>query len=237
MKPENLINSFIALLTLFSVILVAFTLKEMKQQRESTYMPEIAIRYDNEFVVKWDSEKPDFYVLGTDYGTIEGSWNKEYGVEIPYLYFTVENIGFGSARNIKFKWAGDTISKFVEHIENEDFYTDLKILEDGNQKIILSNDERIFDADWSTDLTIPYINAAGSENVTQKLDAELLGYLIGLSTKCYGNIPNIELKVTYENIYGKEYIANIVIKAVSAYVRKSKGDEYLVNFEISMEYE
>ena len=236
LKPENLINSIIALLTLISVILVAFTLEEMKHQRESTYMPEIAIRNDNRFIVKWDSEKPDFYVLGSDYNAIEGSGFKKYGVEIPYLYFTVENIGFGSARNIKFEWAEDTIGKFAKYIENEDFYEDLQIIEDGNQKIIISQDERIFDSDWFTNLSIPYINAAGSETITQKLDAELLGYLIGLGTRCYDDIPNIDLKISYENIYGKEYSANVGIKAVSTYIRKNKGHEYLINFEISIEY-
>ncbi len=236
LRPENLINSAIALLTLISVILVYFTLIEMKQQRESTYIPEIAIRNDCEFVIKCDSENPDFYVKIPDYNAVEGSGIKVCGMEIPYLYFTVENIGFGSARNIKFEWANDTYSKFAEYIENQNYYIELRMLEDGDQKIITSQDKRILDSDWPIDLTIPYINVAGSENVTQKLDAKVLGYLIGLSARYSDDIPNIELEVTYENIYGKEYNANIRIKPTSTYIKKSKGYEYLINFGIEMEY-
>lgn len=235
-KPENLINSIIAVLTLISVILVFFTLLEMKQQRESTYMPKIAIRNDKEFIIKWDSENPDFYVRGIDYGVLEGSGIKSYGIEIPHLYFTVENIGFGSARNIKFIWNEDTISKFAECINSIDFYSELEVLEDGNQKIIISMDERIFDAYWSDEFMIPYINAAGNENITQKLDADIFGYLVGLSILRSDEIPNIELKIIYEDIYGKEYEANVVIKATSTYLKKNKGNEYLINFDIKMEY-
>lgn len=97
LKPENLINSVIALLTLISVIIVAFTLREMKKQRESTYMPEIAIRNDYEFIIKCNLENPDFYVRVPDYSALEGSGFKTCGMEIPQFYFTVENIGFGSA--------------------------------------------------------------------------------------------------------------------------------------------
>lgn len=237
LKPENLINSIIAFLTLISVVLVAFTLMEMKQQRESTYMPEIAIRNDYQFIIKCDLNNPDFYVIVPDYGAIEGSGYTTCGMEIPHLYFTVENIGFGSARNIKFEWSDDTYSKFAQYIENKNYYRDLRILEDGNQKIISSQDERIFDSNWSTDFTIPYINAAGNENITQKIDVEVLGYLIGLSARYSDDIPDIKLKVTYENIYGKEYRADIRIKPFSTYIKKNKGNEYLINFDISIEYE
>lgn len=236
LKPENLINSIIAILTLISVILVYFTLLEMKQQRESTYMPEIAIRNDKEFVIKWDSENPDFYVRGTDYGAYEGSGIRSYGIEIPHLYFTVENIGFGSARNIKIIWNDETISKFAECINNIDFYSGLEVLEDGDQKIIVSMDERIYDTYWLDELTIPYINAAGNENITQKLDADIFGYLIGLSVLRSEEIPDIELKIIYEDIYGKKYEMNAVIKATSTYLKKNKGNEYLINFEIKMNY-
>lgn len=82
------------------MILVWATLLEMKQQRESTYKPVIAVKSENEFVVKQDEKNPDFYLMGIDSNAVEGSGYKLYGFTIPYLYFTVENIGMGAARNV-----------------------------------------------------------------------------------------------------------------------------------------
>lgn len=237
LKPENLIDSIIALLTLFSVILVAFTLLEMKQQRESTYMPEIVLRYDNDCVIEVNLDNSDFSIRYYDKPVFEGSGIRHYGVKISHLYFIVENIGFGSARNIKFEWAEDTISKFAESIEEINYFSGLQVLEDGNLKLIFANEECIFSSCWNVEPVISYVNIVGTESNVQKIDAELLGYLIGLCKIYSLEIPNIELKATYENIYGKEYEANILIKPFYTYEKKNNGWQYLINFEIKIEYQ
>lgn len=43
----------------------------MKQQRESTYKPVIAVKSENEFVVKQDEKNPDFYLMGIDSNAVE----------------------------------------------------------------------------------------------------------------------------------------------------------------------
>lgn len=236
LKPENLINSFIAILTLISVILVWFTLIEMKQQRESTYKPVIAIMCSDEFVVKTNISQPDFYLSVPDYNAVEGSGYKMEGFQIPYLYFTIENIGLGSARNVKIQWSQDTFSQFVECIETNGRYEDLKLIEDGDLKRIFSEDDIVFETNWSNDYKIPYINTTENGSGVYKLDAGILGYLIGFCAFCSSDIPSLELKITYEDIYGKTYVANTYINIKSSRFRNDMESNYLIDFEMQVNY-
>lgn len=235
LKPENLINLIVVVLTFISVILVWVTLLEMKQQRESAYKPVIAIGNENRFVIKRDGLKSDFYLLGIDFNAVEGSGYKSYGFTIPYLYFTVENIGLGAATNLKFEWSQDICSKFIDYIESMRFYKDLKVIEDGDLKIISSQNEIIFETNWPTYFEITYINSSEKEEL-KEIDAGILGYLIGLSMLNSEKMPNLQLKISYEDIYGKSYTAVAEINVHSSYLRKDNGAESYATFDIVMEY-
>lgn len=235
MRPENLINTIMGILTFISVLLVWATLLEMKQQRESTYKPVIAVQSENEFVIKQYDENPDFYLMGIDPAAVEGIGYKLYGFTIPYLYFTVENIGMGAARNVICEWPQDIYNRYAEYIKESGTYRDLKLIEDGNLKIISSQDEVIFRTNWPTRFEIPYININEKEDKI-KIDAGILGYLIGIGMNVANEMPTLELNISYEDLYGKKYTTFAKINIISTCLKKDDGLEYFVTFEILADY-
>lgn len=223
------------ILTFISVLLVWATLLEMKQQRESTYKPAIAVKSENEFVIMQQDKNSDFYLVGFDHNAVEGIGYKTYGFTIPYLYFTVENIGMGAARNIVFEWQQDIYNRYAECIKESGRYKDLKVIEDGDLKIISSQDEVIFRTNWPTRFEIPYINTNEKEDKV-KIDAGILGYLMGIGVNAVNELPTLELNISYEDLYGKKYTTVANINVISTFIFKDDGSEYHLTFEIVADY-
>lgn len=133
------INSIIALFTFISLILVGWSIVEMRRDRDAAYRPSLLMN-PVEYSVTWNDEGEEHWLSSSDTqveeesievqedGTINGS------ITIPMTLFpndgletmSVVNIGVGTAKDIVFTWNEDNIELLTNQLlkinpEKQDF--------------------------------------------------------------------------------------------------------------------
>lgn len=133
------INSIIALFTFISLILVGWSIVEMRRDRDAAYRPSLMMN-PVEYSVTWNDEGEEPWLSSSDTqveeesievqedGTINGS------ITIPMTLFpndgletmSVVNIGVGTAKDIVFTWNEDNIELLTNQLlkinpEKQDF--------------------------------------------------------------------------------------------------------------------
>lgn len=133
------INSIIALFTFISLILVGWSIVEMRRDRDAAYRPSLLMN-PVEYSVTWNDEGEEPWLSSSDTqveeesievqedGTINGS------ITIPMTLFpndgletmSVVNIGVGTAKDIVFTWNEDNIELLTNQLlkinpEKQDF--------------------------------------------------------------------------------------------------------------------
>ncbi len=162
MSVGDIINSVIAFLTLLSVLGVVITIKEMRNDRNATYKPDVLIN-PIEITFSWDKDGWEDWQSFSKQSVEASSEEKEDGtivgrIRVPIVTFngncfnnfTAANVGVGTAKNVIFTWnEGNTkrLSDFLAVADNtkEDFCTiDKSIVFDYHNTLLMLDKELPF---------------------------------------------------------------------------------------------
>lgn len=230
-KNKELINILSGIGTFVSSIIALYTLREVIKQRLSTYKPEILIKsfivYINKSPLELKSEELLLYKTENfneyNKNSIE-KINTDFGVSCLYK---VENLGFGPAKKLKLTWSYDTKKalKIIEKLLPDRYYfnqykpLDYYFLVDKRNSdyhfSITNKNITIQNIDYLTPINIKehshYHSIPEEIILTYNLYYIFKNNLIKtLNENCYGgsdfgNLPQPNLKMEYEDINGKKY--------------------------------
>lgn len=233
--PKAIIELAVAILTLLSVILVGWSVYEMKLQRESAYKPVLAVGDTSFSFSGWvygNYEDGSKYLMASSITDIISG--------LPLLRFKIENIGLGIAKNIKCEWSEDNYSRFSTYLKtNNEIGKNLVLDEDGDLKIAKYNDEILFMTNISPAIELPFIKIGDSDNNYIEVDATVYGYLCTLCSIGYFSAetqPELVLNISYEDIYSKKYYAQVHIRYIISRLRIDDEFQYYISFKTSTIY-
>ena len=207
---KEILEIFVSISTLVSVLLIGAGNHEVRVQRQSAYKPILAMtetNYDFYYFDNFDDEYTDehgSFIFDKANDILDGS---------PDLKFTIENIGLGIAKNIVCEWSDENLKKFSEYFKENDKRHPIEIDSDGDYKIIKQDDSKYFSEDVKTNEYFQYIKTYESENYFFKLNTKLVQYLCILDSLKYNkpDHPCIKLNIEYEDMYSYRYKAEIVL--------------------------
>ncbi|NLP59322.1 hypothetical protein [Lutibacter sp. B1] len=217
------INIVIASVAFIAAIIALFTVNEIKKQRLHSYHPDINMADFSFYVYQGDYDeeiKTNFlytYRERKNEGDSIGGFNQ--------LTMDINNIGFGVAKNIKWKWDFDFDKAEKVICENQEVWWRMK-------DNILSVDSKELNVEWTYDIEedneersfnfiLPYSNEnRKTEIVVPSYFVDLYwlymaGQLLVEKPKAiYINFPSIELSVFYTDIQSNKIskIFNIDLK-------------------------
>lgn len=203
-----------AIISAVSLVFVVKTFVEMRIQRQSSYKPIIAIANSEITIDKFkvvESVNDESESLFSVY-----DFSKRIS-EIGSYYLELENIGFGTARNIEVVWDKDNFSNYCYFFKRNEVNSetvDLTFEEDGDLKIIKNGDLNgpILEEKISQDTYNPFLKNIDTED-SFKVDATFFTHLMFLSyfTSYEEEIPKILLNISYEDIYSKKYNTQVFL--------------------------
>ncbi len=245
-KYKELVVIISGIGTFISSLIAAFTLIEVKKQRLSLYQPDILIKSFLVAISKSPLQKKEDELMEyktCDFNDYSNNYN-EIGFEF-FSKYKIDNLGFGTAKNIKCIWQFDTkkaIKKITEVLpSNYQFSSykelDLYFLNDlDNENFHYSVNTKIDrqEIDYISPIniqknnhlhTIPeiiiithYLFLLFKNNLTDKKGENFLVFEF-----CNYKFPNPSLKVEYEDLNGKKYKNEYKFKltAISTQVEKN----------------
>lgn len=200
------------IISVFSTVIVLFTLFEMQAQRNAAYRPDITLS-NTETAFVWDKNGLEVD-SGEIFETISKFKNDKTNINsIPKIKIT--NLGVGNAKDVQINWNQenniDKLSSVFKQIENISVFYDngtVRIEENKKQSSIITSDNIKFDF---------ISNSTESENETAFPIVYL--YLINelFINKQSENIPDLFVEVTYSDIQGQTYSKNIKLSIMPSF--------------------
>jgi hypothetical protein len=215
-RPRN----FKVYLELISVLLVLFTLVEMKISRNNAYMPDILF-HNTTFAVIWNEN--GFTKLGQSddemYQNLIGQ--SDYVCEIPKIKLT--NIGVGTAKNIQIEWSYDNLELLVDYLYKVNGEATFTFRRNESSNTLIIKDSIYTSSKPFTE--IPYMkNEAEEEIIVFPYE-----YWECIRESCINQtdgslpIPDLKVEVRYSDVQGKRYAVNKII-AVYPIIRMINPD-------------
>ena len=195
--------------TFLNSVLVFFTLREMKRQRELSNQPEMAFQEKSFYVYNDENCFPRIWV-NQKIALAEGKEEKK------SFILDANNIGNGVARNVKIQWNID-INGFIERLSLIGIENYAKVKETNNVLLVSSeHSEHVFflaNIGSEHEFIMP-----GNECKVAVYIPEVYLYLLSLmlfihvdkmknkNTADFDlNFPNLKSIISYENLTGKKY--------------------------------
>ena len=236
LQISDIIQIVIALLTLFSVIIVLLTLFENQKARNMAYKPFIVMNPIN-ISIKWDSNGFSTWLtenskLGTpitveqDENTVHMQMHMSILEEDTVTGYTVVNIGVGTAKDISFKWDTNNLSRLNEYLVSiDDKYSDF--FQEGEEQDSFQIGESLFFTNKIQESSIMYMLSQASEPWTLYFPIQyriLIEELIKQNNFNPRNFPLVILQVNYSDIQGKNYPQFIAVRVNrSKYLENKDG--------------
>lgn len=236
LQISDIIQIVIALLTLFSVIIVLLTLFENQKARNMAYKPFIVMNPIN-ISIKWDSNGFSTWLtenskLGTpstveqDENTVHMQMHMSILEEDTVTGYTVVNIGVGTAKDISFKWDTNNLSRLNEYLVSiDDKYSDFFQEGEGHDSFKIG--ESLFFTNKIQESSIMYMLSQASEPWTLYFPIQyriLIEELIKQNNFNPRNFPLVILQVNYSDIQGKNYPQFIAVRVNrSKYLENKDG--------------
>lgn len=200
------------IISIFSTIIVLFTLFEMQAQRNAAYRPDIVLS-NAEAAIVWDKNN-----LETDSGesfeTISKFKNDKTNINsIPKI--KISNLGVGTAKDVQINWNKkdniNCLSDAFKQIENINVFYDngtVKIVKDKKQCSIIACDNIKFD-----------FVSNSPENKDEMSFPLAYSYLINelYINNQSKNIPDLFVDITYSDIQGKTYSKKIRLSIIPSF--------------------
>ncbi len=194
---KTLIDYFVAFSTIISMLLVLFTLNEMRTQRDNTYMPDVVVETKQMFVY-WGVKSP--YIVDDPSLPIEDN------TKITHIKMELLNIGVGTAKEIKFTLNNEGIEKWItllkeKNPKKEYSYND----EEGIINLNIDGRKIGFGKDYKFEKLFLLPNANESFSFYLPL---IYPILIQKLYESYVTIPEIPITIEYSDVQGKQYKKN-----------------------------
>jgi len=207
------IVSIFAIIAAISTVIYTFitvkTLKEIKRQRETTYLPNVILG-ESSYTMKIDENLKHTSIQFED--TTSKTKTKD-------CFLNIYNIGLASAKNLNFLFEIND-DKFIELIKKN--VSEVEIAELGNGFLSIKHKEfngghnLAAQKNKSKDFLIP-INI---ENKPYKLELPsylmtilyLLVYNLEDNYELISNLPHFDLKIKYEDLSNKQHFINYQLK-------------------------
>jgi hypothetical protein len=220
MTLDQIIGIFGQVATWFTLILVFLTLQEMGKQRRSAQKPELIIPRVSIYGYTYAKTK---FIIPRVWRDNKLENNEKHTFSSPKI--TIYNIGFGAAKNIKLKWKFDLENILID-IKEYCYQNSIPIVV-GIRDNLLHGEYPGSGFNVRTDEVFPNVeheylmpvsvNSQGLESDLPFSFMQLLSILVykiihrldfpagATFEKSPFQIPNMSLKLTYNDISGKEY--------------------------------
>ena len=240
------INIFIASITLLTAIIALLTINEMRKQRVHSYFPDINMADFTFYVYKADfnDEIKSIYLYSFKQKKEENSKIEGFNE----LKIGINNIGFGVAKNIRWKWDFDT--EYAREIicENKNV-----IWEKNGDFITI--DSTLLNIEWGFDIeedniggNFNFILPYGNEN--RETEIVIPEYFINLywlymvnqisgkeqPKSIKDDFPQLKLNVKYTDIHSNELEKTFLLELKFDMIsppREDSKEQAILRFEIS----
>lgn len=200
------INSFIAILTLISVVCTLYTLKEMQIDRDMAYRPTLSTNPIS-LSFSWDGNGFDNWTIVPETNSMQDTeeiTNSEKGIWGMGGNFTFANIGVGVAKEIQFVWdSGNTerlIAKLVELDRSKRNFCEV-----GNNVELFYEDHKLT-LSKETEYVLMHLLPESTENCKLAIPIHyilIINEIVKLPK--YSEDAMFFLNVQYKDIQGKQY--------------------------------
>ncbi len=217
-KWKIILNVLVSLSTIFSLILVFVTLREMQIQRDRAYTPLIVIE-DTQVNIEWNG-------CGSDDGSMPVGKNPlvkdANDVNPTMITVKASNIGVGVAKKIRVTINTEKLLyNMFDTLNKETQYNPIRyeLNKDGDQFCYYDGTKN-FIADIATYYEKNYLLPNAKEGFTIEISSVLTNIVKAFFIEGEGelleNYP-ITLKVSYQDIQGKDYTSEIklILKEIS----------------------
>lgn len=218
MSIGDWINSIIALFTFISLILVGWSIIEMRRDRDAAYRPSLLMN-PVEYSVTWNDQGEEPWLSSSDTeeesmeiledGTIQGS------ITIPMTLFpddglevmSVVNIGVGTAKDIVFTWDEENIELLTNQLlkinpEKQDF-----CLVDQNITFLIN--DHIIVTDIPTPYQLMYMLPDAEQEYKLPIPTPYTILIHEILKESNGNVSDefiyFSLDIEYKDIQGKKF--------------------------------
>ena len=241
------INSIIALFTFISLILVGWSIVEMRRDRDAAYRPSLLMN-PVEYSVTWNDEGEEPWLSSSDTqveeesieaqedGTVNGS------ITIPMTLFpddgletmSVVNIGVGTAKDIIFTWNEENIELLTDQLlkinpEKQDFCL-------VDQSITFLINDHIIATNIPTPYQLMYILPDAEQEYKLPIPTPYTILIHEILKESNGNISDefiyFSLDIEYKDIQGKKFTDTWLFYVKRIFSEDDLDNENSVTFQL-----
>lgn len=245
MSIGDWINSIIALFTFISLILVGWSIIEMRRDRDAAYRPSLLMN-PVEYSVTWNDEGEEPWLSSSDTeeesieiqedGTIQGS------TTIPMTLFpddgleamSVVNIGVGTAKDIVFTWNEENIELLTNQLlkinpEKQDF-----CLVDQNITFLIN--DHIIVTDIPTPYQLMYMLPDAEQEYKLPIPTPYTILIHEILKESDGNISDefihFSLDIEYKDVQGKKFTNTCLFYVKRVFSEDDLDNENSVTYQL-----
>lgn len=248
------INVFMAVLSLISVLVAAWTVHEMKIDRDAAYSPNILINpidvtfsWDKDGIESWvntDGDNSNFTITQNEDGSYSGTIKIQLLTSGAFYSLPMANIGVGSAKNITFMWDSGNAKRLIDTLlEYDPSKSDFCEIGE-NSATFLYGDSYIVQVNNEQLCNLMYMLPATETDEDYSLPfPELYTILIqeiiktALFRDSYSNNgPHLFLTVSYDDIIGESYEEIIMIQLKRIYYSEAEDGAGSASYQLIPAY-
>ncbi|MDN0044885.1 hypothetical protein [Mediterraneibacter glycyrrhizinilyticus] len=245
MSIGDWINSIIALFTFISLILVGWSIIEMRRDRDAAYRPSLLMN-PVEYSVTWNDQGEEPWLSSSDTeeesmeiledGTIQGS------ITIPMTLFpddglevmSVVNIGVGTAKDIVFTWDEENIELLTNQLlkinpEKQDF-----CLVDQNITFLIN--DHIIVTDIPTPYQLMYMLPDAEQEYKLPIPTSYTILIHEILKESDGNISDefihFSLDIEYKDVQGKKFTNTCLFYVKRVFSEDDLDNENSVTYQL-----
>ena len=224
LTSTDIIGIFTGLATSGAAIATYLTVREIKKQRESSYLPDLCIDTFSARIYGQISTKD---IIASKFKSINNFTGEENDSELPnvLLNFKIQNVGLGAAKNICFLWEFDFIgaSDIVKNVNGYDGQLADYNIKYGEIELgwheLSSVAPRV-----NSNLSIPrivwllYLYYFALQYSIKNKNG------ISYFSDEFDSLPKPKLKLTYTDIQNKKYMKTFIFSFTIVGAQKPEGD-------------
>lgn len=241
------INSIIALFTFISLILVGWSIVEMRRDRDAAYRPSLLMN-PVEYSVTWNDEGEEPWLSSSDTQVEEESIEAQEdgavngSITIPMTLFpddgletmSVVNIGVGTAKDIIFTWNEENIELLTDQLlkinpEKQDFCL-------VDQSITFLINDHIIATNIPTPYQLMYILPDAEQEYKLPIPTPYTILIHEILKESNGNISDefiyFSLDIEYKDIQGKKFTDTWLFYVKRIFSEDDLDNENSVTFQL-----
>lgn len=243
----DIIDSIMAFFTLISLILLWYSIVEMKRDRDAAYRPSLLMN-PIEYTITWNDKGEEEW-LSSSKPQKEGSVNiledgkVHVSLEIPVILFredgletiSIVNVGVGAAKNIVFRWNRNNIDSLQKQLLEID--SSRKDFCSVDKNITFTINKHIVAADMPKDYRLMYMLADAKQTYTIPIPTSytILIHEIfkAAKEKEKDTIAHFTLEIEYTDVQGKRFSDTCFIFAKKVFSKDDLNNKNCVTYQLS----